>query len=339
MVHPIAEANEQSLFGNLTAEEFYLHHSITHSTSSFTNSEGLRIFTQSWVPTNIPSSHLLGTIAVVHGYTGDSNWTVQLTAVHLAKAGFAVAALDHRGHGFSDGLRLYIPDINPVVDDCVTFFDEFRAKYPPSLPCFLYAESLGGAIALLLHLRSRDPEFARLHRGWDGAILNGAMCGVSAKIKPPWPLEHLLGIAKTFIPTWRVAITRGNIPDLSFKVEWKKKLVMLNPNRIVGNARAGTAYELLRVCRELQSRFEEITIPLLIVHGEDDRVCDPACAEELYKRVSSKDKTLRMHPDMWHQLVGEPDDSVELVFNEMIDWLKSRSGSKESADSGVPTDS
>lgn len=338
MVHPIADATEDSLFGGLTPEEFYSRHSITHSTSSFTSPDGLAIFTQTWAPSDVPASELRGTIAVVHGYTGCSNWTVQLTAVHLAKAGFAVGALDHRGHGHSGGLELYIPDINLVVDDCVTFFDEFRGKYPASLPCFLYAESLGGAIALLLHLRSRDPEFARVHRGWDGAVLNGAMCGVSPKFTPPWPLVQLLGIAKTFIPTWRVGVTRGNIPDLSFKVEWKKKLVLKNPNRIVGNARAATAYELLRVCRELQSRFEEITIPLLIVHGGDDRVCDPAGVEELYKRASSKDKTLRIYPEMWHQLVGEPDESVELVFNEMIDWLKSRAGGKEKTEAGAPSD-
>jgi alpha-beta hydrolase superfamily lysophospholipase len=115
------------------------------------------------------------------------------------------------------------------------------------------------------------------------------------------------------------------------QMEWKKKLFLANPNRTVGNARAATAYELLRVCRELQSRFEEITIPLLIVHGEEDRVCDPAGVEDLYKRASSKDKTLRIYPEMWHQLVGESEESVELVFNEMIDWLKSRSGAKENA--------
>jgi alpha-beta hydrolase superfamily lysophospholipase len=232
MVHPIAEANEQNLFGKLSAEEFYAHHSIAHSISSFTNPEGIHIFAQTWVPTNIPTSQLLGTIGVVHGYTGCSNWVVQLTAIHLAKVGFAVGALDHRGHGFSGGRRLYIPDINPVVDDCVTFFDEFRAKYPPSLPCFLYAESLGGAIALLLHLRSRDPEFARLHRGWDGMVLNGAMCGVSPKFTPPRPFVQLLGIAKTFIPTWRVGVTRGNIPNLSFKVDTISYLICIG-NRIL----------------------------------------------------------------------------------------------------------
>lgn len=49
---------------------------------------------------------------------------------------------------------------------------------------FLYGESMGGAIALLIHLR--QPEL------WQGVVLNGAMCGIG-KFKPPWPAEHLLG--------------------------------------------------------------------------------------------------------------------------------------------------
>jgi pimeloyl-ACP methyl ester carboxylesterase len=83
-------------------------------------------------------------------------------------------------------------------------FTSFRADHLPPLPCFLYGESLGGAIALLLHLRRKD-----LWR--DGAILNGAMCGVSPRFKPQWPLEHLLATAAAVVPTWRVAYTRSNI--------------------------------------------------------------------------------------------------------------------------------
>jgi alpha-beta hydrolase superfamily lysophospholipase len=83
-------------------------------------------------------------------------------------------------------------------------FASFRADHPPPLPCFLYGESLGGAIALLLHLRCKDL--------WcDGAVLNDAMCGVSTRFKPLWPLEHLLAAAAAVVLTWRVSYTRGNI--------------------------------------------------------------------------------------------------------------------------------
>ncbi|RYR19146.1 hypothetical protein Ahy_B03g063852 [Arachis hypogaea] len=86
----------------------------------------------------------------------DRGWFLQLTAIYFAKAGFATCAIDHQGHGFSDGLIAHIPYINPVVDDCIAFFDEFRSRFDPSLPSFLYSESLGGTIALLITLCCRD---------------------------------------------------------------------------------------------------------------------------------------------------------------------------------------
>nr|GMC74379.1 caffeoylshikimate esterase-like [Ipomoea batatas] len=50
-------------------------------------------------------------------------------------------------------MKAHIPDINPVGDDCVAFFDLFRDRHlPPELPSFLYAESLSDAISLLITL-------------------------------------------------------------------------------------------------------------------------------------------------------------------------------------------
>ncbi|CAL0316099.1 unnamed protein product [Lupinus luteus] len=326
MVHPIAEANEYSPFGNFTADEFYAHHSVSHGSEFITNPRGLKLFTQWWTP--LPPTKVIGTLAVVHGYTGESSWFLQLTAVHFTKAGFATCAIDHQGHGFSEGLATHIPDINPVVDDCITFFDKFRSRFDSSLPSFLYSESLGGAIALLITLRHKESRGtvadAVVSKPWNGLILNGAMCGVSAKFKPPWPLEHFLSAAAAIIPTWRVVPTRGSIPDVSFKEEWKRKLAFASPRRTVARPRASTALELLRICKELQGRFEEVEVPFLVAHGSDDVVCDPACVEDLYARAASKDKTLKIYPGMWHQMIGEPEESVELVFGDMLEWLRTR---------------
>lgn len=314
MAHPVEDANAESPFGDRTPEEFYAKHGVTHEESFIENSRGMKIFTQSWHPAeNLTPPR--GLVAVVHGFTGESGWLVQLTAIGIAKQGFCVYALDHQGHGFSDGLRAHIPDIGPVVDDCIHCFDSARARHP-SLPAFLYSESLGGAIALLVYLR--QPEV------WAGAVLNGAMCGISAKFKPPWPLEHLLAAVAWAVPTWQVVPTRGAIPLVSFKEEWKRSLAVASPRRTMGRPRSATALELIRVCRDLQSRFEQVTLPLLIVHGGDDVICDPECARALYDRAGSEDKTLRVYDGMWHQLVGEPKENVEKVFGEVYAWLIER---------------
>ncbi|KAH6760355.1 alpha/beta-Hydrolases superfamily protein [Perilla frutescens var. hirtella] len=320
--HPVAEASETSPFGSLSPDEFYTRHSVSHGSEFITSkhNQNLKLFTQWWTPQQ-QSVPLKGVVCVVHGYTGESSWFVQLTAVLVAKHGFAVCAIDHMGHGFSDGLIAHLPDINVVVDDCISFFDGFRSRHGLDLPAFLYSESLGGAIALLIVLRREGivPE-----RRFDGVVLNGAMCGISDKFKPPWPLEHFLSIAAFLVPTWCVVPTRGSIPNVSFKVEWKRKLALASPRRPTIRPRAATAQELMRLSREVQGKFSEVDVPFLVVHGGDDIVCDPACAEDLYNRAASKDKTLRIYPGMWHQLVGEPDENVELVFGEVVDWLLTR---------------
>lgn len=107
-------------------------------------------------------------------------------------------------------------------------------------------------------------------------------------------------------------------------MEWKRKLALASPRRPLQRPRAATAQELLRVCREVQDKFTQVDVPFLIVHGGDDIVCDPAGVEELYNRAASKDKTLRIYPGLWHQLVGESDENVDLVFGEVVDWLLTR---------------
>lgn len=118
-------------------------------------------------------------ICCVHGYGADSGWLVQLTCIHLAKQGYAVYAIDHQGHGKSEGLKGHLPDMNAVVDDCIEYFDSKR----DGRTSFLYGESLGGAIALLIHLKQKEV--------WKGLVLNGAMCGIG-RFKPPWVAIQLL---------------------------------------------------------------------------------------------------------------------------------------------------
>eukprot|EP00249_Psilotum_nudum_P012182 c23626_g1_i1 orf=184-1140(+) len=311
MGHLIEEANIDSIFGRLSAEQFYQKHGVRHEERFFENQRGMRVFTQSWVPV---AREVKGVVMVVHGFTSDSSWFVQLTAVGIAKRGFSVFGIDHQGHGRTDGLKGYVPDINSVVDDCIVFFDSVREKHS-HLPAFMYGESLGGAICLLVHLKQPNV--------WNGAVLNGAMCGISQKFKPPWPMEHLLSFVAAIVPTWQIIPTK-DIPTISFKEPWKCQLARISPRRNAAKPRAATAQEFMRVVKELESRLHEITIPFLVVHGELDIVCDPEGVKNLYEKASSSDKTLKIYEGMWHQLVGEPKENTDLVFSDVYSWLEER---------------
>ncbi|KAL5977114.1 hypothetical protein ACLOJK_021456 [Asimina triloba] len=319
--HPIHQATENSLFGDLTRDEFYKKHRILHHQEFIIiptrRNTTTRIYTQTWRLDSPARPKAL--LAMIHGYNSDSSSLLQLTAVAFAKLGFHVCALDLPGHGLSDGPRGHIPDIRPVLDECALVFDSARAAHP-KLPAFLYGESLGGAISILLCLRQQA--------AWRGLVLNGAMCGISAKLKPPWPLEMLLPLAGFLAPTWRV-VPKKRLGSRSFKEGWVQNLARkcsTSSGKRAGSSRppASTAAELMRVCGEIGRRCGELEIPMLVVHGERDWVCSAESARKVFEMARSRDKTLKIFPGMWHMLIGEPKEGVELAFGTIFSWLIDR---------------
>jgi acylglycerol lipase len=62
------------------------------------------------------------------------------------------------------------------------------------------------------------------------------------------------------------------------------------------------------------------------MHGETDTVTDPEVSRALYERASSKDKTIKLYPGMWHGLLyGEPPENLEIVFSDILNWIGERS--------------
>ncbi|OMP05081.1 Alpha/beta hydrolase-1 [Corchorus capsularis] len=321
MSHPIHQANENSPYGDLTREEFYQKHRIKHLESFMLNKRNMKVFTQSWRLVPDPDDHdkgnisptLRGLVAMVHGYAMDSKWLFELTAIAIAKCGFLVCALDLQGHGLSDGFPGHIPNVECVIEDCIQFFDSIKFENP-KLPAFLYGESLGGAIATLICLNQKNE--------WDGLILNGAMLGISPKFKPAG--AWLLPVAAFLAPTWKVAPVKPNASKF-YKEEWKRKLAAKNPNRRTSRKpTTATALQFLRLCECIRLRCHELELPLLIVHGEDDRVCDCSSARLVYESAGSHDKTFKSFPGMAHMLIGETEENVELVFGTIFAWLKDR---------------
>ncbi|XP_042431474.1 caffeoylshikimate esterase-like [Zingiber officinale] len=327
MAHPVHEASKSHPMGSFTGEEFFSKHRIVHRESFMLNRQGMKIFTQSWQPAALQP--LRGVVAMIHGYACDSSWVFQLTAVAVAKLGFLVCALDLRGHGRSEGRRGHLPSVAPVVDDCIEYFESVRAMHP-RLPAFLYGESLGGAMAVLVCLRQQQKS-----RFWSGLILHGAMCGITSKFKPPWPLETLLPLAAWAAPRWRVVLTKSLV-EKSYKQGWVRELVRRNPRteRKCEYAPAATALEMIRVCGEVTRRSGDLEVPLLVVHGAEDAICDVKSAMVVYARARSKDKTLKIVAGMWHQLVGEEAETVEEGFGIIFAWLMERAEKASSSFSG-----
>ncbi|KAL2629324.1 hypothetical protein R1flu_014010 [Riccia fluitans] len=301
-------------WGYTPEADYYRSKNVENRRQRMRTSRGTEIFTQIWTPTNREPKAL---ICMVHGYGNNSSWTFQNTAILFTDMGYAACASDLEGHGQSEGLKGFLPDVDGVANDCLEYFHLVaeREEYQ-SIPKFLYGESLGGAICLLIHFM--EPE------NWDGAILAAAMCKISDKMKPPWPVANLLSCAAHIFPTWAVVPTK-DLVDKSISHPYKRELARNNPGRYAGKPRLGTVAELLRVTAFLGNRLQDVQLPVLIIHGDEDVVTEPATSVALFEKCRSKDKTLKIYQGMRHSLLqGETDENVAILIADISGWLEQR---------------
>lgn len=231
--------------------------------------------------------------------------------------GFACFALDLQGHGHSEGLKGFVPNVDLVVEDCLSYFNSVQIDLQfQGLPSFLYGESMGGAICILIHFASP--------KAFDGAILAAPMCKISDKVKPRWPIPEILTFLAKFLPTLPIVPT-ADLLDKSVKVPEKKIIAGMNPLRYRGKPRLGTVVELLRVTDYLSKRLGDVSLPFIVLHGNADVVTDPAVSRALYDEAKSEDKTIKIYDGMMHSLLfGETDENIELVRGDIISWLNHR---------------
>ncbi|GKU91842.1 hypothetical protein SLEP1_g5656 [Rubroshorea leprosula] len=278
------------------------------------NSRGLKLFACKWVPLKREPKAL---IFICHGYAMECSITMESTALRLARAGFAVYGMDYEGHGKSAGLAGYVSSFDAVVDDCSEHYTNICEKEENKGKMrFLLGESMGGGVALLLH--RKKPDF------WDGAVLVAPMCRIADEMKPHPLVISVLTKLCNYIPTWKL-IPGQDIVDVAFKDPEVREKIRSNPYCYKGRLRLKTGNEILRVSNDLEKRLNEVSLPFMVLHGEDDKVTDKNVSQQLYNVASSTDKTFKLYPGMWHGLLyGEPLNNINIVFSDIIGWLENR---------------
>ncbi|CAH9094689.1 unnamed protein product [Cuscuta epithymum] len=279
------------------------------------NSRGLEVFCKSWLLETISPKAV---ICFCHGYGDTCAFFFEGVARKLASVGYGVFAMDYPGFGLSEGLHGYIPSFDNLVDDVIEHYS--KVKENPklrSLPSFLYGESMGGAVALKVHLKQPD--------SWNGAILSAPMCKIDKNLVPPWLLKQvMIGVAK-FLPKHKL-VPLNNLGDLAFREASKRQQAAYNITAYRQKPRLRTLLEFLKTTAEIEESLEKVSLPLLILHGKKDVLTDPSVSEALYEKASSGDKTFNLYEESYHCLLeGEPDDMIHKVFNDMISWLDDRS--------------
>jgi len=89
-----------------------------------------------------------------------------------------------------------------------------------------------------------------------------------------------------------------------------------------GKLTAGTGRQINLAMSAALADARRIKCPILIMHGTADVVTPPAGSEELCGRVGSRDCTLRLWPNAFHELHNEPEKAE--VMELVLDWIDQR---------------
>jgi alpha-beta hydrolase superfamily lysophospholipase len=80
-----------------------------------------------------------------------------------------------------------------------------------------------------------------------------------------------------------------------------------------------TINELFVSAARVTPLLESITLPVLVLHGGADTVAQPAGSKMIHARVSSTDKDLKIYPELYHEILNEPER--EEVMTDILAWL------------------
>ena len=208
---------------------------------------------------------------------------------HVARdsaEGLITYALDHRGHGRSDGKRVLVKDISEYTADFGTLVD-IAAKDYPGLTRIVLGHSMGGGIVFAYGVEHPDD--------YDLMVLSGRRLRPSSRCRPCSAV-----IAKTMgIDRARRCRCRRSTPARypATRPWWPTPTT---PTRWFITARFPAAW--LARCwwsaRRCRSGPPSLTAPLLVVHGSDDRLIPVEGSRRLVEAVGSRDVELTVYPGL-----------------------------------------
>jgi alpha-beta hydrolase superfamily lysophospholipase len=273
-----------------------------HEEGFFKGVRDHRIFYQRWLPEGETKAVLL----VVHGLAEHSGRYMNLVH-HFLPLGYAVYAIDHLGHGRSEGARVYVERFTDYTDTLAAFRGMIR-NLQKDKPVFLVGHSMGGLIGAL-YLLDHQGELA-------GAVLSGP----AVKIPDNIPAVTIFLGKVLSVLTPRLGLIA---PPEASGVSRDPAVVRAyetDPLVYRGKMTARLGSEILKAMRRVATEASRIGLPILILQGSADLLVDPSGAQMLHDRVASPDKRIILYEGLYHEVFNEPEH--DRVLRDVETWIE-----------------
>jgi alpha-beta hydrolase superfamily lysophospholipase len=276
---------------------------IKRAERTFTGVGGVSIVYDVWSPPAPPRA----VVVLAHGY-GEHARRYDHVAQRFGAAGLATYALDHRGHGRAGGKRVQVRHMKEFVADFRQLVTIARQDHPDSKVIVL-GHSMGGGIVFAYGVQHADD--------YDLMVLSGpAIAAHTGVSKAKAVIGKAIG---SIFPNLPIEEIDANHVSRDPKVVADYQA---DPLVYRGKVPAGIGKALLVVGEKMHLLAPGITAPLLVVHGEDDRLVAAEGSRRLVEHVGSRDVELKIYPELFHEVFNEPER--DQVLDDVVSWISAR---------------
>lgn len=294
----------------------YAQQGVAPNTGFFEGELKVRLFYRSF-KTEQPR----GAIVLVHGF-GEHSGRYLGMAEHFLNQGLNVYALDHRGHGRSEGPRWNPERFEYYVEDLKTFIEDIKLKEGVDR-VFMLGHSLGGEIALSYALTYPE-DLKSLVVSGPGVGMYLSIPGLGRTVVNASAARALVplldGMARLLpdapLPGTQIDPALLNHDQANTQAYASDPLVCHEPMKLRFAAESGKA--MIRIWDDVL----HFRTPVLILQGEDDVIVPPSEVRRLYEALGIQDKAFIMYEGFYHEIFNEL--GKERVYEDVDAWLLPR---------------
>ncbi len=258
--------------------------SILH-TEGFFPSDKRWIYYRSW-----RNLYPRGEIVAIHG-AAEHSGRYQDIGISFAEKGYNFYICDLCGHGRSEGKRGHVQQFEDYLVDISNFYAFLRVHKKIKNP-YLLGHSMGGLIATLF------TAMGQCHI--KGLILSGPL--FKLKLPVPFWKKHLAILLSTVYPN---LLVENSIDPLLLCHDQNIIQEYITDSFVYPKISVRWFAEIFRAMKNAQTCAPYIDVPSLILHGEEDGICDPEASKAFFRNLNVVKKDLYLIKGGYHEIFNE----------------------------------
>ncbi|MGB5178054.1 MAG: lysophospholipase [Gammaproteobacteria bacterium] len=265
--------------------------------------DGYRLPISIWQPAGEPQAIVLG----LHGFN-DYRLAFAAPAEYLAVNGIMTYAYDQRGFGETEQRGIW-PGADVLQQDADTVVQLLCERYP-GIPLYLLGESMGGAVAM------------DLIRDMDTSCLNGIILAAPAV----WGWQTMPVLQRSAL--WLAAHTApgqvltGDGLEITPSDNMEMLRALGQDPLVIKATRIDAMFGLTNLMESALLSSRQLTLPALILYGENDDIIPPNSVCEMMKGLLEPQAArwrMVLYPDGYHMLTRDLQAAV--VLQDMLSWI------------------